>query len=105
MVKYFNKENMKNFEISTKTDLATLFQGEFINLLQSSVLGFAQRISPKYYKITGIVSGVVVVSLPFILKFLKKKHWAFYVLLGIAEILSAFLLDKEKEQHRVILAQ
>ena len=96
---------MKDLEMSSNANLVRFFQGDFKNLLRSGVEGFAQKIPPKYYKIAGMISGAVVVSLPFILKFLKKKHWAFYVLLGIAEMLAAFIADKEHGQRNVRLAQ
>jgi uncharacterized membrane protein len=96
-------EGIKSKELS-KNLLGTLFQGTFKNLLQFSVTGLAQQIPFRYYKISGIISGALVASLPFVLKFFKKKYWVFYLILGTAEIFVAVLAEKQKERSKVFLA-
>ncbi|HXA01251.1 MAG TPA: hypothetical protein VNW99_04640 [Cytophagaceae bacterium] len=85
--------------------LLPLIKGNWKNLVQKGVNEVAQKIPVKYYKIIGIGSGALVALSPVIFRFIKKKHWVFYVILGVAEIFTAFFLQNEREHRRIIVVQ
>jgi hypothetical protein len=88
----------------SKARLANLMQAKFGHLLKDSVSGFAQKIPIKYHKIISIASGAVITISPFVFRFFKKKQWIFYVIIGVAEIVTTLFTEKEKEQRTVVYA-
>jgi hypothetical protein len=78
-------KNVQNFIMSSE-------------LLKSILSPFIKKMPLKYKRIIGISSGTLVALSPIIFRFIKKRHWSFYAVLGAAEIFTAFFLQKEQEQ-------
>lgn len=97
-------DHAANFEFWNSI-LLPLIKGNWKNMVREGISSVSKKIPPKYQKIIGMSSGALVALSPIIFRFIKKRRWVFFSIIGVAEILTAVFLQKEKEHRKVISVQ